>query len=646
MKITVIDNNEIYSSLLSKVIGQHGFESLSINPLGVEIETTLQKLKGSPPSLIFLNAETCFNQSENPSSHAGIDFLKHIRLTKDLGKISEIPTVIYSYSNKDALLRSKPENLIILSPGSYYLNVFDLNRSITKGLLQDDNGFLLGDIWLEPINDLAQLKPYVEADTRDILLEDRHSIANWWGPQRLLQGYRLTTDKPVVPPGNPVMLNFEKEKKKLAVKKLLFIKDSTVSLENPRKKVIPNDLTPEAYKGKDISDLLINKDGTYKKVLYIDDEAETGWANAFKQILYPSIESIFFKDEEMESNSFAISHNGQKVFEVYKSFKDAEDYISPDTLKEIALIVLDLRDKEKDKDKLQPDELTGVRLLKKIKDRNNGDPSIPVIIVTASNKQWNYERVLDLGANGYWIKESPEFGIDDEYSLINYLRLRNSIVELLSQNYLREIWWEGIIPCRSKLIADRKNQVYDLLMKAFLNLQYTNDMNFIYKVSEVYPLQDVLLFAAMAWEKYTGSYSLKDADVNIVDYLLYRLRGISVHGTETDAKLLTEDDVKIFFIWFKNLLVENEKYQGIKLQWDTTNKHHKFKNFISAGNKFLALYVNIWNLLKSSGKQYEKDAMMIRDRATKILEKDRGCPIEFNAVNEFVKKPQTRSRRS
>lgn len=638
--IAVIDNNETYSSLLTKVIARHDFEPLSINPFGAEIGTILHKLKEASPSLIFLNAEVSFNQNESPSILAGIDFLKHIRLTESLGEIGKIPIVIYSYGSKDGLLRGKPENLILLSPGSYYLNVFDLNRSIAKGLLQDYAGFLLGEQWLEPINDLAQLKPYVEADTRDIILEDRHSIANWWGPQRLLKGYRLTTEKPTIPPGNPVIENFEKEKKKIAVKKLLFIKDSKVSLENSRRKAILNEF-PGILRGKEIGNLLINEDGTYKKVLYIDDEAEVGWANAFKQILYPGINE-FFNDREMTGNSFAIPHTGEKAFQVFKSFKEAEESISPATLSDFALVILDLRDKRMDTNKIQPDDLSGVKLLKKIKSVEEGDPSIPVVVVTASNKQWNYERVLALGANGYWIKESPEFGIDDEYSLRNYLNLRNMLIEVLNREYLREIWWQGIVPCKANLDKGKKESVFDLLMKAFLNLQYRYNKNYVYNTSGVFPLQDVLLFLALAFEQYTGLTNIRKRDVNVIVYFLFNLRGGFIHGTPT-ACYLTQEDIKSFFFWFKNLVVQGKDFPI--LIYDNKSKSHILN---AKGKVFEAIrdvtipnidlvspYVNFWNFLKHSGKGTESDSQMIKEHALKIIRIHRISRITFNKAQDI-----------
>lgn len=68
---------------------------------------------------------------------------------------------------------------------------------------------------------------------------------------------------------------------------------------------------------------------------------------------------------------------------------------------EFDLILLDLRLK-RDKDKgSPPQKISGIELLYQIK---KFDPSIPVIMITASEKALNYKEALDLGASGYWIK--------------------------------------------------------------------------------------------------------------------------------------------------------------------------------------------------------------------------------------------------
>lgn len=63
---------------------------------------------------------------------------------------------------------------------------------------------------------------------------------------------------------------------------------------------------------------------------------------------------------------------------------------------------------------LSPNEFSGMKILKAIKAANQG---IQVIMFTASNKAWNMKALLDAGADGYYIKESPEFAFPNSYSV-------------------------------------------------------------------------------------------------------------------------------------------------------------------------------------------------------------------------------------
>lgn len=92
------------------------------------------------------------------------------------------------------------------------------------------------------------------------------------------------------------------------------------------------------------------------------------------------------------------------------------------------LIILDLRlEKTEDRDAL-PYEISGVKLLKQIKDI---DPSVPVLVFTASQKAMNYKEVRELGASGYWIKVRNSLN-----------ELKNEIIKSLrNANDFRNIWF-------------------------------------------------------------------------------------------------------------------------------------------------------------------------------------------------------------
>ena len=103
------------------------------------------------------------NENDNPASQLGVDVLKHIRLTEDLeGQCRKVPIILYSFAKeKEDLIRLGPENLIVFSEGCYYFNIFEMNRAVVKGLIVENNEFLIGHDRREikPLSDLNSLNP-------------------------------------------------------------------------------------------------------------------------------------------------------------------------------------------------------------------------------------------------------------------------------------------------------------------------------------------------------------------------------------------------------------------------------------------------------------------------------------------------------
>lgn len=155
------------------------------------------------------------------------------------------------------------------------------------------------------------------------------------------------------------------------------------------------------------------------KILYVDDDKDKGWELVLKEV---------FKD--------AIKSNGNFV-----AVDTEEKGINEISFSEWDLILLDLRlsaPEESLSAASSINRFAGGRLLKLAKELN---PSIPVIIITASNKIWNLENVIEIGADGYYIKESPEYSIDLRYSMDNYINFLNNISAILEKSrYLKWFW--------------------------------------------------------------------------------------------------------------------------------------------------------------------------------------------------------------
>ena len=137
-----------------------------------------------------------------------------------------------------------------------------------------------------------------------------------------------------------------------------------------------------------LKELKLNFSGD-PKVLYIDDEAEKGWWEIFCKIL----------DDE---NEISFSHLDDEFNQ--KNQNEIIDISLNKVIEEnIDIVILDLRLHKEDFNNKPINEITGFKILEKIKNHNKG---IQVIIFSATNKIWNLQALQNAGADGFIIKES------------------------------------------------------------------------------------------------------------------------------------------------------------------------------------------------------------------------------------------------
>ncbi len=142
------------------------------------------------------------------------------------------------------------------------------------------------------------------------------------------------------------------------------------------------------------------------KVAIIDDDYQHGWDYAYAA-LFPNSRVTGYEYEGGESFPVNSAHN-------------------------FDLILSDLRLTEvshhNESDIVDIEKMSGMRKLREIREV---DPLVPIIMCTASNKSWSHQSAIDYGANGYWEKESPDFGIGADYNLKNTINLLRTICDVL-----------------------------------------------------------------------------------------------------------------------------------------------------------------------------------------------------------------------
>lgn len=187
-----------------------------------------------------------------------------------------------------------------------------------------------------------------------------------------------------------------------------------------------------------IEKLKINCEGQ-SNILYIDDEAEKGWKEIFETIFLDKNKNIDFLYLDNELND--------------KSKEDICDLALQTIIDEdIDLVILDFRLHKEDFENKSIEEITGYKILKKIKKHNKG---IQVIVFSATNKIWNLQALQNAGADGFIVKEGPENSLDYSFTEQSIKSFISTTEECLRRVFLKN-FYSNLDTLKKELIP-RKN---------------------------------------------------------------------------------------------------------------------------------------------------------------------------------------------
>lgn len=258
-----------------------------------------------------------------------------------------------------------------------------------------------------------------------------HSLANQWGARVM---YRFTSGGNIEDSTYPEL---EKVKKSLYMK---YIMASTTDIKTLIfQGMVVGSLSERHIRSND------------KRILYIDDCAESGWKDTLKNL---------FTNAEFEY--------------IDRSVLSFEDYTEEEQNKILNedwdLYLLDLRlGGDKEENIYNTDEFSGMKVLKRIKEHNRGNQ---VIMFTASNKAWNFKSLLspDAGANGYYIKESPALKLPEQFSLMNITAFITDVNKCFERAYLKE-FYDLIKEIRAHVKTMRVQQFNPQYLRLFEEVQ-------------------------------------------------------------------------------------------------------------------------------------------------------------------------------
>lgn len=328
---------------------------------------------------------------DSSDEYDGLRLGLHIRLTLDLHQKRLISLLFVSSDSITVILRNAGIWGRILTTKGCRLGQLSI-EAVQAGLEFP----ALSPAEMGTFLSLVQLRPDETAG--------RHSLANQWGAYALdkAAGTRALRNN----------LSLAKARKQLYFKYVEAVNYDSDKLNRPAVTVIDLDKSQ-----------MERIDATGKKILLIDDEAEKGWGNVLNAL---------FRTVNPKDNFQIIS----RKLTGWDSLTENEQKTIIDTGFDLFLIDLRLTGSEEE-DTSKPENFSGTNIMRQIKNHNAGNQ---VIMFTASNKAWNLKALLDYGADGYYVKESPEYNFSEKFSIENFKNFKKETESCLLHSFLKEVW--------------------------------------------------------------------------------------------------------------------------------------------------------------------------------------------------------------
>ena len=429
-------------------VGRDGMEKLAQSVDGVFVSASSSSLKDSDErkqdAKIHDFLSTAFPEEVSvlvldTDADPGL-FLRmafHFRLSESLpGNSKYAPIVFVSDWKLEKLVKRGTGGQIFMTDGVYLCQRSLLSEKLRSYTGLDANSFRGG--FLDRISIPAPKG-------------SNHSLANQWGASRLY----------------------------MIIKGQKAEKDAFKSFQDIHKdlyfKYVMQRIPPSILKANGSKEEYKVRRSTGKQILLIDDEAEKGWTKTLS-LLFPM--SRFDPKENVISESVLN----------YESFsEEARQKIESG---KYDLVLLDLRLGGIQEDYVViPEDMSGYKVLRKIKELNRGTQ---VIMLTASNKAWNLKALMhpNYGADGYFVKESPEYEFSDDLSAENLRSLIKDAERCMQRGYMRSFWdfVRSFESQEDKLIQEVRAQLniaFDMVSRADTPDQFPYAYLALYQVVEI-----------------------------------------------------------------------------------------------------------------------------------------------------------------
>ena len=176
------------------------------------------------------------------------------------------------------------------------------------------------------------------------------------------------------------------------------------------------------------------------KVLLVDDEAEKGWYEIFCKIIY-DINKFDFDHLDDEFNE----KTPDEIVDIVHNKIVADD---------IDIVILDYRLHRHDFFAEKIEKVTGYKVLNDIKNKINR--GVQVVVLSATNKIWNWEALQEAGANAFILKDNPESNYEDLSTIKTIQSFISQLDECCGRLFLKQFYdnykklESSFLPRRSK----------------------------------------------------------------------------------------------------------------------------------------------------------------------------------------------------
>lgn len=356
-----------------------GFDGIWVDPVSPKSPSAAAKdLKAK--SRIVITVDAAYPGSRS-TKYAGIEVMLWLRLREKYTG----PILLVGFQTAEAILAAHPEHLALLAPGNRYERL-----PISEGIKENVKSWLAtAGASLTAKNLAEKYKPYL-ASAFDIG-SFRHRMANIYGLKVMWDAMKkMRPSFGMVYPAEVARLEREDLHVRLGFELL------GVKKELPPAAVgtSPEPTTPRLG--------CATLPGL--QLCYVDDFSGLGWSEYLQHMVYGA--------EERNVNVFHrvdVQQIGRDNADLPSKVTAVINEIKANIKGKHALL-LDLKLFPKHDDTLVDiASLSGAMVLQEIRKRER---SLPIMVITASNKIWSYEDAMKLGADGYWVKP----GLDDSWS--------------------------------------------------------------------------------------------------------------------------------------------------------------------------------------------------------------------------------------